>query len=282
MLRLTVKDSAVDLSPELAGAIFRYTRNDSDVLRPAEAGTHNALMTSSFPLVPWCNRLRDGAFNIEGHQIRLPPNFGDSPHTLHGHGWRAAWRVEEASASRAVLSYHHMPDAWPWEYEAMLVYELREDGLRCQLSCRNLSTSTMPCGLGFHPYFNRTRQTRLQATVDGVWISDEETMPRNWHAGVFKKDWTRGDIVDHDITIDNCYTGFRGKAEIFEGERLTHTLKASSDCKWLHVFAPIGEDFFCAEPVNHMPDPFNKPNSGLTCLKPGMTSSAWMDIQTHG
>jgi len=30
-----------------------------------------------------------------------------------------------------------------------------------------------------------------------------------------------------------------------------------------------------------MPDPFNKPNSGLACLKPGMTASAWMDIQVN-
>jgi aldose 1-epimerase len=281
MLRLTVKDSAIDLDPEVGGAIFRYSRNDRDVLRPAQVGTRDALMTSAFPLVPWCNRIRDGAFSIEGHHIHLPPNSGDGPHVLHGHGRRAAWQVEERQAARAVLRYHHMPDAWPWEYEAMLVYELREDGLRCQLSCRNLSTSTMPAGLGFQPFFNRTPATRLKAAVDGVWINDEDALPRNWHAGVLKKDWTHGDIVDHTVTIDNCYTGFRGKAEIFEGAQLTHTVKASSDCKWLHVFAPLDEDFFCAEPVNHMPDPFNKPNSGLSCLKSGMTASIWMDIQVN-
>ena len=41
---------------------------------------------------------------------------------------------------------------------------------------------------------------------------------------------------------------------------------------------PQGEDFFCAEPVNHMPDPFNQPNSGMQCLKARETRLVWMDI----
>ena len=41
---------------------------------------------------------------------------------------------------------------------------------------------------------------------------------------------------------------------------------------------PLNETFFCVEPVNHMPDPFNQPNSGLKTLKAGDTSMVWMDI----
>lgn len=279
MLRLQVQDTVLDINPDIAAALWRFTHEGRDVLRPTVGETTDALMTGNFPLVPWCNRIRDGSFVVEGRKVKMPGNLGDSPHTLHGHGWRAAWRVVEASPSRAVLSYHHMPDTWPWEYEATVAYELRPDGLRCYLTIRNLSRGTMPSGLGFHPYFNRTPQTRLKAAVDGVWLSDDEVLPRNWHAGVLKKDWTRGDVVSHDITIDNCYTGFGGKAEIFEGDRLTHTLRASPNCHWLHIYAPVDNpSFFCAEPVNHMPDPFNQPNSGLKCLKADMTDMVWMDL----
>ncbi|MGZ3297389.1 MAG: aldose 1-epimerase [Asticcacaulis sp.] len=281
MLRLSLSDTVVDISPETGASIIRFTHKGRNVLRPAADEEKDALMTGNFPLVPWCNRIRDGAFTSEGRSVKLAGNHGDSPHTLHGHGWRAPWKVLESSASRAVLGYHHMPDAWPWEYEAKLIYELREDGLRCTLTCRNLSAAAMPTGLGFHPYFPRTHETRLKAKVDGVWIADEEMLPRNWHAGVLYKDWSKGDLVDHDMLIDNCYTGFTGRAEIFEGARLTHTLTSSSNCKWLHVFAPVGETFFCAEPVTHMPDPFNQPNSGLTTVKSGDSEMVWMDIAIH-
>ncbi len=283
MLRLSVQDTVLEINPELGGSIARLTQFGKDVLRPTPEGADNPLQTANFPLVPWCNRIRDGAFVFEGHKVKLPSNHEGTPHTLHGHGWHNPWKIVEASPSRAVLVYRHDADAWPWDYEATLVYELRSGGLRCFLTVRNESKANMPAGLGFHPYFNRTPQTRLKAAVDGVWLVDDQTLPRNWHAGVVRKDWTHGDTVTHDITIDNCYTGFKGKAEIFEGDRLTHTLRASPNCHWLHIFAPTSDPgYFCAEPVDHMPDPFNQPNSGLHCLKTGATDMVWMDISVHG
>ena len=282
MLRLSSDDTLLDINPDVAGAIFRLIRKGRDVLRPTADDTTDALLTSCFPLVPFCNRIRNGEFVVEGHKIKLPPNLGNGhPHPLHGQGWRNAWKVVEATPSRAVLIYHHLPDAWPWEYEAKLIYELRADGLRSFLSVKNLSRGVMPAGLGFHPYFQRTPDSRLKAAADGIWRADDECLPVSWHAGVLRKDWTHGDTVAHDVTIDHCYTGFRGRAEIYDGDRLTHTMRASPDCHWMHVFVPLGEDYFCVEPVNHMPDPFNQPNSGLKCLKSGETSMVWMDLSLH-
>jgi aldose 1-epimerase len=281
MLRLSAGDSILDLNPDVGGAICRFIHKGADVMRPTPAGEKQVLQTASFPLVPFCNRIRNGTFVVEGHRVQMPGNLGDSPHTLHGHGWLKPWQVSDHSGSRAVLTYRHVPDSWPWEYEATLVYDLRPGAFRATLSVHNLAPGTMPAGLGFHPYFNLSNQTRLKAAVDGVWLSDDEHLPRNWHAGVLRKDWSHGDMVRHDVLIDNCYTGFHGKAEIYEGERLTHTLRASPDCKWLHIYVPPGESFFCAEPVDHMPDPFNQPNSGLKCLKSGASDTVWMDLQVH-
>lgn len=278
MLRLKHGDNVLDLNPDLGGSIARFTHKDADVMRPTPDDASDVLQAACFPLVPFCNRIRDGRFVVEGHKVQLSPNLGDSPHTLHGQGWRNGWQVAEASASRAVLSYHHAADEWPWDYEATQVFELRDKGLRLTLSVTNRSRGHMPAGLGFHPYFNLSPNTRLKAHVDGVWISDDQVLPRNWHAGVLFKDWSHGDVLMFDKLIDNCYTGFHGRAEIYEGAHLTHTLRASPDCHWLHIYVPLGESYFCAEPVNHMPDPFNQPNSGMKCLKAGETRTIWMDI----
>ncbi|MEI9904806.1 MAG: hypothetical protein WDN06_13180 [Asticcacaulis sp.] len=153
MLRLSVSDTILDIHPDIGGALWRFTHKGRDVMRPTPDGATDALATASFPLVPFANRIRNGEFVLEGHKVTMPGNLGDSPHTLHGHGWRNAWRVVEASPSRAVLSYHHEPDTWPWEYEATIVYELRAEGLRSFLSVKNLSRGAMAGGVGFSSLF---------------------------------------------------------------------------------------------------------------------------------
>lgn len=281
MISLSHTSAQLELLPELGGAIGRLTYKGRDVLRVTPEGADDVLQTACFPLVPFCNRIRDGRFVFGGNEIRLKPNLGDHPHNLHGQGWRSQWSVTEASASRALLSYRHQADEWPWDYEATQLFELGAQGLRVWLSVRNLSLSPMPVGLGFHPYFNRTDKTRLKAQVSGVWLSDEDCLPVEWHAGRWQKDWGNGDKVSHDSLIDHCHTGYSGRVEISEGRKPVVSLRASPDCGWLHIYVPPGEDFFCAEPVNHLPDPFNHANSGLRCLRPNEVAMVWMDLHFH-
>ena len=49
------------------------------------------------------------------------------------------------------------------------------------------------------------------------------------------------------------------------------------------VYTPPGKDFFCAEPVSHMPDAINRmdePEHGLIVLHPGETMTAEYKFET--
>ncbi|MGH1559503.1 hypothetical protein ACRAWD_21235 [Caulobacter segnis] len=96
------------------------------MLRPMGGGATDALLTASFPLVPFCNRIPNGRFVFEGREVVLPPNLAGHPHALHGQGWRAGWTVDKAEGNEAVLSYAHAPDAWPWAYRAEQRFVLSE------------------------------------------------------------------------------------------------------------------------------------------------------------
>jgi len=162
-----------------------------------------------------------------------------------------------------------------------LTYQLRSAGLRTSLSLTNLSNSPMPAGLGFHPFFKSASNCRLQASVDGVWLPDKDTLPHRWQAPPMK-DWNSAALVGgNPRTIDHCHTGFRGRANIFDDDRLSLSLRASENCKWLHIFIPHESDFFCVEPVTHMPDPFSHLRSGIRLLEPGDTLKAWMELDIH-
>ncbi len=70
------------VSPVAGGSITRYTSRHDGVtfewMRPAlpeAVPNRSAGSTSSFPLVPFSNRIRNAAFRFRGRVIQLPQNF---------------------------------------------------------------------------------------------------------------------------------------------------------------------------------------------------------------
>ena len=70
-----------------------------------------AVRCCHFPLIPYSNRIENGRFSFNGSSLRLAQNLADSPHTMHGHGWQAAWQVAERGDASCVLTYEREADA---------------------------------------------------------------------------------------------------------------------------------------------------------------------------
>jgi aldose 1-epimerase len=136
----------------------------------------------------------------------------------------------------------------------------------------------MPAGLGFHPYFPAGPGARLQAGVTGVWMIDADVVPTTHVEGVWGPDWAAGAPTAVGALVDNCYTGWDGRAVFTTAAGETTVLRASPECRWLHVYSPPGADFACAEPVANRPDPFSGEDGGMLTLAPGETASVWMTI----
>lgn len=271
----------LQLAPDIGGAVAGFTVDSRDILRPMARGATDVLDASSFPLVPFCNRIPEGRFAFEGRQVLLKPNLGDHPHPLHGQGWRGAWSVEHAEGAKATLSYAHAPSDWPWAYRAEQRFILGEAGLRLELSVTNTGDTPMPAGLGFHPYFPRRAGEVLRASVEGVWMINETVLPTVHHDGVWGPDWASGAGVEgHEDLIDHCYTGWNQQAALNAPGQPTTTITASADCRWLHLYVPPGQDFYCVEPCASRPDPFGAPDSGLVRLAPGQSHTIWMEVAT--
>lgn len=267
-------------APEIGGAVSAFTIAGRDVLRPMTSGAGDVLEAACFPLVPFCNRIPNGRFMFEGHEVTLPPNLGDHPHALHGQGWRAAWTVERAEEGEAVLAYAHAPDAWPWAYRAEQRFVLGETGFRVELTVINTSESAMPAGLGFHPYFPAAPGQSLKAAQDGVWLIDADVLPTVHQPGVWGPDWAAGAPVAGHALIDHCYTGWDQRAVLSAPEQPDTVITASDHCRWLHVYIPPGQGFLCVEPCASRPNPFGAGETGMVVLQPGERRSIWMEIAT--
>jgi aldose 1-epimerase len=270
MLRLENGGAVLDLLPEVGGAVGAFTVDGKDILRRAPEGTRDVLLTACFALVPFANRIADGTFVFRGETVRLPRNFGDHPHALHGQGWQNPWRVAAHASDSATLVYEHAADAWPWDYRAEQRFTLKPDALSIDLRLTNCGARAMPVGLGFHPYFPRRDGTVLKTDVTGVWLSDATFIPTDKADRAHFLDLARGADLSRAPFVDHCHFGWSGRATI-AGDGDVLNLAASPALDFLHLFLPRGESYFCAEPVSAMPDAVHRDadESGLRVLEPG-------------
>jgi aldose 1-epimerase len=273
-LALADGDLKLELLPGLGAAVATLRYQGRDVLRPTPAGADDPFETAAFALVPYTNRIADGRFRVGEREVRIERNAPGQAHPLHGHAWRKPWRVDSAAREQALLSFEHAADSWPWHYRATQSLTLRGDSLEVALSLENRDSTPMPAGLGWHPYFHKGPGAQLKAHLEGVWLTDEECLPVRLAHGTRFGQWGRGDAVARPELIDHCHTGWPGVAEIvLPEEGLVLALTASRALRWLHLYSPPGKDFFCVEPVSHMPNAVNRSAppalTGQKLLAPG-------------
>lgn len=288
LVRLVAGDLELLLAPHVGGSIARFdyvtSFGKTPILRGAEAELRSPLDAGSFPLVPYCNRIRGGRFSFRGREVTLPRNVEADPSPLHGHGWLARWKLLSSSAREAELLFVHEAGHWPWRYEARQFFLLDEHGLSLRLACLNLSSEPMPCGLGQHPYFRCTAETRLRTEVSDAWTIDEKVLPVDKVRASGRYDLADRLICGQDL--DNGFAGWGGTAGIAGPDLPFRVTISSADVNFFQVYSPASGGLFVAEPVSHANAALNEPEDrwdelGLRILQPGeeMSLSTRFEVQ---
>ena len=180
------------------------------------------------------------------------------------------------------MVFRHAPGEWPWAYEARQHFALDAAGLTAILSCTNRSDEPMPCGLGHHPYFPCTAETRIDTEVGCAWTIDDKVLP----VEKVKAEGRYGlrDRLACGQGLDNGFGGWNGLVRI-ETPGLPFRIELSSpDARFFQVYSPASGGFFVAEPVGHANAALNEPEEswpelGLRVLEPGETMSLTMRIE---
>ena len=263
--------------PEVGGALASLTFNGAEVLRTMPEGSANPLDAACFPLVPYCNRIRDGRFSWDGRTVQMPANFPPEPHSLHGLGWQAPWTVTAEAGFKCSLSHSYDGSgAWPWAYEAEQRVRLGSQGCAITLHVTNRGDTAMPCGLGLHPYFRRRPETRVRFSATGMLEVGDDMIPTGALSPPDRfTNWRDGALLPTQ-TVDHCFTGWPGTAEITD-ELGTITLEARG-ATFLHLYAPADASALCLEPVTHSPDALNRALQEMIVLPPRCTGSLTLRI----
>ena len=277
MLTLSCKASSIVVAPEYGAGLTGWMLGRIPILRRAlpqasHAGDPHAM--ACFPLLPYCNRMGLGRFHWSGADYRLTANFGDHPHTIHGLGWQRAWAVGEVSRNAVTLHMDHRPDGcWPFAFQASVGYSLSDRALTVTIAFTSRHDAPAPAGIGLHPYFPKAHDPFLCFQATGAWRNGPDALP-SCH-GAIAADWQHHEPRPiAESRLDNCFTGWNGRADIAAGPASLR-IEASEVFRQLQVFTPSWADFFCVEPISHVPDALNRPDlpadQGMRSLAPNET-----------
>jgi aldose 1-epimerase len=288
MLLLSAENLRLRLSPSIGGSIsaFEWLGRGSTwpILRECHTDLEKVLDASSFPLVPYVNRIRGGRFSFRGREIRLQPNMAGDPSPLHGQGWLNPWQVEESSERSATLTYHHEPGEWPWAYEARQQFTLDERGYSLAVTCTNLGKDPMPCGLGHHPYFPCGPETRIDTKVSHAWTIDQQVLPVGKVPAVGRYGLRNRPACGQDL--DNGFGGWGGEARMTDPSWPYGLRMSSPDAHFFQLYSPPEGGIFVAEPVTHANAALNAPEDewpalGMRVLESGQAMSLSMRLEVQ-
>jgi aldose 1-epimerase len=276
----------VGILPETGTSIAfgRVKRGDAwvDVMRPTpESEYGNSSNCSSFIMLPWCNRIKDGLLRFEGQTYQLETTKDDDT-ARHGDVRKREWTVNEADDTHIKMNLRSadFPDMnWSFKFSAEATYRLDGTDFIWELALKNEDSQPFPAGFGHHPYFVKPEGhnaplveipcshyfelTNYMATKAAVPVTHELDFRRQRGLGRSEiNDVLTGRTADAPASIRYPQWGI--------------TLEMHSDplFEFILLYAPAGKPYFAVEPMTNVSDGFNLfadgiPGSGVFVLQPG-------------
>jgi galactose mutarotase-like enzyme len=112
-----------------------------------------------YHMVPWCNRITPGMYDVAGQELEMHANFDDGT-AIHGFHIDTPW---EPAGHGTFAAEGGGRDGWPWPYAVTVTYAVAGPTLNVGYLLTNLSDSPMPGGIGFHPWFRVPSRIRIPA-----------------------------------------------------------------------------------------------------------------------
>lgn len=151
---------------EVGGGVRSYVAGGRELL---DGYAEDEMCTGArgLPLVPWPNRVGDGAYHWDGKDLQLALTEPKLHNAIHGLLRWQPWDVREHDADRAVLgAVIHPQMGYPFSLDVTIEYALGRDGLTVRTTARNVGAAACPYAVGQHPYL----AAGPDALVDGCTV----------------------------------------------------------------------------------------------------------------
>lgn len=214
----------------------------------------------SFPMVPWCGRMKDGRFHNGATVHQMP--LDHPPHALHGFGRDARWRPAGATATEAAFIYD-LVDPWPAPGRVTQVVTLTEDSLTLTMGVETYGDS-FPAQAGWHPWFLRNLGGQdVEISFDPAWQEERgaDHLPTGNRIDPKPGPW------------DDCF-GMPDGVDVTLTWPGALELRITSRSEWVVVYDQEDEAV-CVEPQSGPPNGINTAPRLVTPVDPLEVSTTW-------
>ncbi len=231
-------------------------------------------------LFPWNDRLPGARFVFEGRTVRMTPDKGDGSR-IHGLIRFSRTEVLEEKADETgaeirlgiTLDDPAKFDGWPYRLRLETRYRLEKGRLSLEFRISNLGAENAPVALGWHPYFT------LGGSIEGATLTLSgdryvEVAPDLMPTGAVPSvegtslDFRRGGALGKE-ELDVALSSGDGVARLSRGGSAVTLRQDPKFFRWFQLYTPPGNRSIAIEPVSGATDALNRPELGLTVLKPG-------------
>ncbi|MEO8889723.1 MAG: aldose 1-epimerase family protein [Jatrophihabitantaceae bacterium] len=279
---------------EVGGGLRQYSVNENDLLDgyPVDERCTGA---RGLPLIPWPNRIRDGAYTFGGGDYQVPLTEPDKHNAIHGFlRWRT-WMCRQRDTDRVVMGTVLYPMmGYPFTLDVSVEYSLSDAGLRVRTRARNIGRDICPYGAGQHPYLTLgttlVDPCRLQLDAARWLPTDERGLPTGKAVVAGSAfDFRTGRTIGAQA-IDFTFTDLARDPDGLAWVRLTGpderqvSVWADASYPFIELYtshtqpAPYWRTGLGVEPMTCAPNAY-RTGDGLIRLEPGQSSTATWGIR---
>ena len=221
-------------------------------------------------LFPFPNRLAEGKYTFENQHYQFPLNDFGRPNALHGLIHDKNFRLIEKKEDFLKFEYQYDGEEtyYPFPFRINISYRLKESELELSTTIKNIGTGNMPCGYGWHPYFDielSQSSCKLKMPNANKIAVDDNMIPTGKE--VENKEFKEFQSV-FEKRLDTCYRLERmaERSSVFLNYPDLGTMEVWQDtnCPFIQIFKP-NEKVIAIEPMTCGIDAFNS-KEGLKIL----------------
>ncbi|RDI66694.1 aldose epimerase family protein [Nocardia pseudobrasiliensis] len=253
-LRLNAGDAELVVNPD-TGRVTHFRIGGVEILR-------TGARFGSFPMAPWCGRMRDGVLNWDGQTYQLPRTA--EPHAIHGTVRDRPWEVVRHSGGELELA-QRLTEPWPFPGRVVQNFALAADAATFRMTVE-AAAEPFPAQVGWHPWFERSLSPDgkpVEIAFTAAWQEQrgEDYLPDGNRIAPLPGPW------------DDCF-GMPDGVDVTLTWPDTLELSVTSPVRWVVVYDQPAETV-CVEPESGPPNGLNTQPRAVRPEEPLVAEMRW-------